>query len=360
MLFWICLDLFLIVLFFITTLLIPDKHKRWIALSVMILLTLISAFRYGTGVDYFSYESLYYEDVTYKEPLFDFIIGILKYLGFSAQMMFLVYAVLTSFFIWKGISGYFSKPQQILFAVILYGAIDTLWMFSMNGMRQGLATAIFFWSVQFLLKGERKKYICSSFFMLLNHFASVITLISPILIRIKLKRLAHLSFILLILFIVKFLDIPSIIIAALIIFDEYLGFGTQYLLYVSDIWMQESIIREGGTGLGILFSVCMYFFILYFLNTKRRFDNFICNMLTMSIAIKSIFWFSQPLLRLRGFFEIFYIIGIILIVEKFEKNNRIFLSVLFILFYSIMKLNYLNGLSSTFDINYIMNFRLRD
>lgn len=359
MFFWILLYFIYILIFFSASIFLSEKNKKYTAILLLSILTFFSAFRYGIGVDYFSYETLYYSDFTYKEPFFDFVISILRSVGFSSQMMFFVYACLTSFCYWQAITSYFSKAQHYLLSVMLYAVIDTLWLFSMNGMRQGLSVVLIFWAVSFLFKKQFKKFILLWIFAVLGHYAAIITLIMIAFYKINIRKPIHIIIMIFGFFLGTYVNLGDALIPILYWCNDVFGIGIKYVNYLT-LLTQDSIVREGGTGLGIIFTVIISILIILFLDKKIELNNFICNMLTVAIVIKSFFWFSEAFIRLRGFFEIFLVLGIVVGLERFSIKHRVYLALVLILIYSIMELNYLNGLSKDYEITYIMNFNLLD
>lgn len=354
--FLIVLDFILFMIFLIASLFFSEKNKRYTAIGMLGLLTFLSAFRYGFGADYFSYEQLYYYDYTWKEPLFNLIVFILKSIGFSSQMMFLIYSCLTGLCFWKAITSYFTKGQQILLCIMIYAVNDTLWVYAVNGMRQGLSVVLILWAVSYLLKNQYKQFVFLWIVAVLGHYAALVALIMLICNKIHIRKLIHIILMIISFFLGKFINLGDILVPILYYFNDMVGIGGQYIPYLT-VLAQVSIIREGGTGLGILFTFLLSIIIVIFLERKIKLNNFICNMITLAISIKSLFWFSEAFLRLRHFFEIFLVIGLVLCLEKFNRKARLFLSVCFIFLYVMMELNYAATNDETL-LNYMMNFNL--
>lgn len=361
--FWIILDVCIIVTFIFTTLFVPEKYKKNIALFIMCLLTFFSAFRYGVATDYESYETLFYllqVDNTPKEISFTILVTILRNTGFSAQMMFLVYSFLTGLFIWKGFCYYFKNNQQLLLAVVLYDVTAIFWFESMNGIRQWLAMAIFLWVSKFLLENNFKKFLVAVLIIISVHFGAFVCFIVPWIMKIKLRNYLHMCLIVASFAINYIINLPSMIIAVLTFMVNVIGIGSQYMGYLSDAWLQDSFTRLGGTGLGAMFYIAVYFVVLFILDKNNKLENFVCNMVTVSILIRILLWFSNPLLRLRGFFEMFLLLGTVLAVQKFHKDSQLIISLVFIFAYATVKLGFINQIATAqmVNIEYQMNFNL--
>jgi EpsG family len=134
----------------------------WVFSSFLILMAI---FRYGTGLDYFTYEFLYnrlqysiINEVKYgidqQEVGFRVIGSLLKNLGFSYQQYLILFSVVTLFFVIKTCKRYSTNPTLSL--LIFFCFYYLTWTFS--GIRQGVVIAI---GLYFLLRSIEKNSIKS-------------------------------------------------------------------------------------------------------------------------------------------------------------------------------------------------------
>lgn len=153
MTFWLIYICFLIMTLIIIKLSKPEYHEK-IAKVMLGSMTTISAFRYGLGADYFNYVDLIKMSISQYtiaiEPSFFVITRITAFLNLDYQVVFIVYSVLTSVFIWKGFKYYLKEGYYIALGIVLYGIILDGFFYSLSGIRQYLAIAMFFLAVGIL------------------------------------------------------------------------------------------------------------------------------------------------------------------------------------------------------------------
>lgn len=240
---------------------ISDKGKgeleRKVFLSIAFLIVFIpSALRYDIGTDYLSYVSIYnnikyYDDI---EPAYYLINWLLKTIDANQQWIFVVSAFIFTITIFK---SYPKKYAWILHFVI----IALLWFYSLNIMRQALASAFCFAATFKFFDKKYKQFYLLSIIGVLFHFSTILFLIvgtlSLIPIRKSLKtNVIPLVFLGVIVF--SFVSV-NIILANIELLLKIIGFSK----YTDYFGGRYYVNPEQGTGLGILLkiSVCIYVFI---------------------------------------------------------------------------------------------------
>ena len=138
-------------------------NRLWLFLSFLVLV-LISSFRYETGTDFTTYQSLYYElneintferflaQIPVTEPAFILLNLLAEAVFNNSQMIFALSAFIILAFFYMSMSQYFEK-NSIMLAVMVF--IGFFFAQSLNIMRQIIATSIVFFATQQLLQ---KKY----------------------------------------------------------------------------------------------------------------------------------------------------------------------------------------------------------
>lgn len=120
-------------------------------------LTLISALRYYVGTDYESYANRVVTDTLFgtnqKEILFTQIVKIAVKFG-SVQWIFVITSVIFVAFVYKYI---IDQSKNLSLSVFLFVG-TTFYSFSLNAVRQAIATAIFLYAMKYIIKGKPIPY----------------------------------------------------------------------------------------------------------------------------------------------------------------------------------------------------------
>ena len=138
-------------------------NRFWLFLS-FIVLVLLASFRYETGTDFTTYESLYHDlneidtfekffkQLPVTEPGFILLNLMTKAIFNNSQMIFALSAFLMLVFFYFAMSRYAEK-NSIMLAVVIF--VGFFFAQSLNIMRQIIAIAIVFYATQYLFQ---KKY----------------------------------------------------------------------------------------------------------------------------------------------------------------------------------------------------------
>ena len=129
--------------------------------------------------DIFSYISI--DGYPKKDLLFYYTNKLVSYLGFEAEVVMLLFSLVTvapiSYVIYK-ISPYAAVSYALLLAFGFFS-------FYFNGMRQGAAISLGFISVYYLIEDKKTKSVLFFLFALLTHSSALILLISILVIKLK-------------------------------------------------------------------------------------------------------------------------------------------------------------------------------
>lgn len=143
---------------------VKRKYQRIISYIMLGLMILVSGFRYRIGYDYDQYMNMYswisYDpNMVWPEPSFQILCQILRTLGFEFQMLFLLYAMVSLIFFYKGLCYYLDDDYRqisVALGIFTLGTIGLvgLW-FSFTMIRQFAAMAIIFWGIKYIFAANR-------------------------------------------------------------------------------------------------------------------------------------------------------------------------------------------------------------
>ena len=153
------------------------ENERFLQPEIIIIIasfTFVFGCRYGVGVDYFHYLSIYVNSADERfEILFRGISAVLRKLGFGYPMFFSVWAFLQiTFFYYAFRHQRFLFPLLAFFLIIGHGYMS--WM---NIIRQELASGVFLLSIQYLNERKLWKYLLCVAIACGFHKASIILVV---------------------------------------------------------------------------------------------------------------------------------------------------------------------------------------
>ena len=125
-------------------------------LSMGILITFVG-FRYGVGVDYFSYEDMFLEGdlSSWVEPGYFYLMKLILFLNGEFYWVTISAALITIYFLYKGVLNL--TPYFVL-SIFLFLVSPSGYGFCVNGMRQGISAAMFLFSIKYIIEGNFYKY----------------------------------------------------------------------------------------------------------------------------------------------------------------------------------------------------------
>ena len=140
------------------------------------LIIFFAGFRFEIGYDYPKYLAgyLYDSELKHWEPFFNFFVRLSRDINFGLdiQFMFLFFSAFTVLVMYKAIKSF--SPHYRL-GLLLYVLIPALYLNTFSVLRQGVALAILFYGLQYIVKEkpEYKKYILVSFVAFMFHYSSI-------------------------------------------------------------------------------------------------------------------------------------------------------------------------------------------
>lgn len=275
MIFWYVYATFV---FFLTIVIYQNKLPLSL---VWFLLFLTAAFRFDVGTDFMAYKDMYDGQVgafERKEIGYKLFVDFFSFLGFNAQIFFIVFSFFTLFFIYKGYKYLSRNNSYILFlSTILF--IPFFYFTSLNIVRQALAAAIFTYAVRFIIERRFFSYSFMIFISTLFHYASVVFLIVYFIRDIKFVGYAKLALILLLVFFIFFNPISLFV-------DSYVALRLPMYYY-----FDFAHYGDGVTGLGRLnafFLIVLLLLSSSFFQFEDTNERIIFNLIVCFVFIKVI------------------------------------------------------------------------
>lgn len=164
-------------------------------ISLVVMMTLMAALRYGQGSDYFGYERIYGVDkwshywLTPIEPAYRALSFGMHKLGMPYEMLVALISVFEMFCFWRFIQKY--SPYKVMSLLLMYPTLYLTYIFS--AYRQAIAISICLGFLVPLLQ-EKKwiKFVAGTIIAACFHKTAVLFLVLPILVRFKYKQLCKL------------------------------------------------------------------------------------------------------------------------------------------------------------------------
>ncbi|MFM6994747.1 MAG: EpsG family protein [Sediminibacterium sp.] len=301
-----------------------DKTSRLFALFILVL---FSGLRYGVGVDYFSYEDLFYsgELAAWIEPGFYFIMEIVRNFDNSFTTFNILISFLTISLLFFSLREY---DKAFVISLSLFFFSQSGLGFYFNGIRQGMAAAIFLFSYRYIEGNLFIKYCLCILAASLIHVSSLLLL--PFFFLNKFG----------------FNKVSSLILVFLAIILNYTGYIRKYLLdilglfdnslkYVSNEFLLNPSEVRSGFGF-LLFNVFSVIFILFLPRKIAKSDLALnANFFTAFIVLKNILFPIFIAYRFIVYLEWISFISIpMLIYYRFDFNTRYIIFFIILLFYA--------------------------
>lgn len=249
--------------------------KKIFLYSPIVLASIILGYRYGVGVDYFSYENLYNSqsyssifDSSASEPIFGVIYQLGYLLGLSFNAVLSLMTLLSFYFIYKS----FVYNRRILFWIILLFFLSGQLFWHLNILRQSIALSILIYSVKYIINRKPLYFLFFVFFASGFHVSSIFFVFAYL--ARPLRRLLiyrKLQLLLLLISIVFSKEILDAILSFAVTLMDY----TPYSRYGTLIATME---LTSGSGLGMIVKSISDFIIIYYVQdlvcfyNNKRFD----------------------------------------------------------------------------------------
>lgn len=355
--FWMGIVIFLFVSFYITF--VFKKEENYILnLFIVFILTFFSAFRYEIGWDYSTYQDWYKNvDLNSLYPMeisFKLLVHFLNECGFDFQILFFIYAMFTSLFIWKGINYYIFNEKQRTIALIIYGM--AFWFIGLDQIRQFICVSIFFWGSKYIVERKTLKYLLVCIVCFFLHYSSFFMVFIYLLVFVKHPKIFSVIIILMgIIF--NYFQVGKKILLLLI---ESLGLYSKYTYFIDNA-------EENKIGFGFLFILIMFVFSFLFNDDKDKKGIYLL-LFSIAILVKFVFLDFIPIYRIRLYFEIFSIIAIPIACFSLKRKMYVICTSIILLSYAVLFLNSLykapdeygkfDSRISVGNLDYKFNFKL--
>lgn len=328
-----------------------NKQKKMLKNILLIISAsfpiLLLGLRYNVGTDYDNYVRHYYmysklSLVEYlnssTEILCYIIIKMATYINNNPQTMFMIYAILTIGFIYKGILSSNSNNKVIMLYIYLF----VFFAFAYNGVRQGLAVAIIFDAYSEMLAKDKKiKPLILCMMAILTHNSAILLL--PIFIINYFYGKDKL---------VKFRIIIYIYIVSIVLFGEIIvaKLLNDYSKYYNEV--QTTI------GVGLFIQKMPLILLVYACReqlNRKNINNIIFSMFLILEMITAYTGYTSPAMaRLAIYFSIskIYLISNIIDIIETKYIRGIKLGIIgYIIVYFILEF-YVKGYNQIFPYSY--------
>ena len=242
-------------------------------LSALLLLSFVVGFRYNVGVDWMGYKMTFESLRSFGESFFNrssMEIGYLTInqwvidMGWDYTAMFFIVALFSWFFI------FISVPTKLLPLTIFFLFTDEYFFWSMNGVRQFMAIAVFLYAIKFILSKNLLYYI--SFILFASLFHKTALLLIPLYFLPINKLYNHKVW--MTLFLVSIFLSQTSIVSLIIdsIFSILANYSTASEVYARYADSRGFLSQELHYGLGYYFKTITSFFV--FLMSKSIGDKY--------------------------------------------------------------------------------------
>lgn len=278
------------------------RDKKIVFIILLFSLVSISALRYNVGKDFFDYYNFYMNIDNLKsmnyEIGFYLINKVLHVIFKNPQFFFLFTSLIINFFVCKSIMSSKGSKAMGLYIYIC----GTFFFFSLNGVRQSIAIALFYYSLYFLKNNNFIKYFFINMIGALFHTSALVFL--PLYFLLKKKINTKLK-IIIILSTYFFSFVASKYIILLLS-------STKYNFYLS----KAGYFTLGSFNISSIINLIL--FLLYeFLITKKDKEDIIYSNIHFFGIIVSIFLPILPLVN--RFFVSFKYIEVLSVPNLMEK-----------------------------------------
>lgn len=304
----------------------------------VIILTMFNGLRVGIGNDYEQYLNIYnqvnaglYSAIEPTYILLSKVFFGFEY-GFNYLLMF--YSFLTYLILYRVIYEY---KIGVLSSILIFSSGFVF--YANNQVRQALATALFIYSIRYIVSRDFFKYAAFIFFgAIFFHFSSIVLIVAYFIRRSYFNRL-FVVFCLCLSFIIMKLNLVGPIIAKII----------SVLPYYSDLYLKrftDSYIIQEGSGAGIIFWIFVAIFIVFY---QRKTDSpVLVNLFVVGTLINIVFINYDIFERISFYFIYIRFILIALIMKHVTTKN----GVLWVLSYGILIATVLfSGCEILYDLN---------
>lgn len=268
---------------------------------IYVIFTILSGIRYDVGTDYNTYimhqipDALnhYVYSTGYKvEPLYRGLIYIGNFLG-SAQWVFVFTHIIFMYFVLQYIK---QQSRDYVFSIFIF-VFSTFYSFSLNGMRQAIATSVFLFAIKYIYRRQYKRYFLFIIIAILFHKSAIIYIPFYFLNRINLTKKTHFFLI----------TIISVILAfnSKYAYNFAYKFSLKYHFYTKFFNSRYSDGLQVNTMYISMLLLNLIILYLFYLFGKNQKDNDLATVVNYNIHLVSLM-FSAIAFSIPGAFRVFY------------------------------------------------------
>jgi len=325
--------------------------QKYVIIFLTAMFVLVAGLRYETGVDWLVYTNMFrdtpaidqitdsigrseiFSSVDYGYCLF---ISLVKYLGGSIQVVFLIISFASSLFLYKSLKTY--SDGRVISMLLYFSLI--FFILDMSGLRQGFALSIFFYALRYIQKREFLPYF--GFMMLAASFHWSAYLLIPCYFIIY-RRFSSISLIVifvlsLCIFILKIGWLQFVFLKGLSgITNEFVV--TKLFTYTTTFEAGRGL--TANTIINILFYITTFIFAFYYrkhLELKNKYFNLFLNIyICQIVAYFALYEFIEMADRLRLYFLVANIVllpGLVYLFTSVKERTLIFTYVFAFAFFS--------------------------
>ena len=314
----------LVILMTVSSVWARQKHYKIRILVPVLIFSVIFGFRYGVGIDFYSYLESYYDSASivnsYYEPGYVFILNLCRKINLGPELFFTMLAFLQIFFIYYAFNTISYKPVSHLAVYLIFTGLAMTGF--MNNIRQTIALAIFIFSIHFISEKKVVQFYIFCFLAFLFHKSAIILMIIYPIWRFAGPFFNKIKAQVLLMFIVFALSSVVDLNAVLSYFDLFI-INLGYERYLDDS-------RVSATGFGIGYILLFIQYLIVVLSSKRMKEyfnsktlNIMYDLFFIGILCEFLFAGSMILNRFAWYFNGFKIVLIPTCLYYLYKNLRI-------------------------------------
>jgi hypothetical protein len=324
------------------------KNNSYFLLGGLFLIICIAGTRSIVNYDMVNYK-IFYKDFQSLhpgiiEPGFIFLCWIGNIFTDNVHFLFFLYSLLQITFFYLAIKNYTPYIKTSFFFFLL---IPSLFLFSLIGIRQALAEAIFFYATSFLVnKKDMTKFYIFSFIAILFHYSAISVFLISLIVFYGIKKQINFFLVLILItitFIIHFLNLDIMILNQTISNLSPI-IPAKYQLYISNILNGVSPLKGWSLYSLLLFNI-MLVSALFLMNYKYIYNNhkkdkstnqytFVINLLIIGTILNNLFGsYADVTARIYYYFIYYYTVLIPTIIYQYTtKKEKLILIYCFSIF----------------------------
>ena len=277
-------------------------------------------------------------------------------LNLNSQFVFLIFSIMTMFFIYKGIKYYLDEEDTYKPVVYIIFLIFTFFS-SFNGIRQALAAAIILYASRYIIEKKFLRFALWIVIAMQFHFTSIIFIVLYFVINKEYKNSVLLS-VLGISLIVSNLGLINKIL-------EYIVFNLSFLDvggYIQNYLYSNYNAREIRFGIVFFINLIILVVLIFFkdkINKKPK-ETLVFNMFYLNI-LSGVLSIGAPMFsRLTYFFSIYMALYIPKFINIFKPESKKVVKISLFILYSMLYLyvifnGYISGTTDYIPYDYNIN-----